>query len=101
MLILVILIGGLGVIWNPYEFFGPGGLTKWPSDDIMLAKTAAPPHISDTFSDTLGHIQYILNNFTHIPYTLNNFSLSVSLYTTQTYIFYYIYYILNNYTKND
>jgi hypothetical protein len=63
-------MGGLGMIWNPYGFFGAGGLTKSPSDGIMRAKTATPPYISDTFSDTLGHI--------HILYLI-----ILSLYNTQ------------------
>jgi len=29
MLILVIIIGGLGMIWNPYGFFWAGGLDKF------------------------------------------------------------------------
>lgn len=53
-------MGGLRVIWNPYGFFGAGGLTNWPSDDIMLAKTATTPYISDTFSDTIGDTLYFL-----------------------------------------
>jgi hypothetical protein len=92
-------------------FWGLGGLTNWPSDDIMLAKTATTPYISDTFSDTIGdtlyysdtlggisykdnnfylllyHIQYILNNLLPLSFTNTN---SFSLYITQTYIFYYI-----------
>ena len=87
------------MIWNSYGFFGAGGLTNRLSDDIMLAKTAAPPHISDTFTDTLGAILYftdtlgailyftdtlghthsIVNNSLSIPYTHNNFSLYIHL----------------------
>ena len=68
MLILVILIGGLGMIWNPYEFFGAGGLTNSAGCDILRAKTAEPPKVSETTRDTRRHrhtrrhIQYILNN---------------------------------------
>lgn len=65
-------MGGLGMIWNPYGFFGAGGLTKWPSDGIMRAKTAAPPYISDTFSDTIGDIQIILNNFSPLVLSIHH-----------------------------
>lgn len=43
------------MIWDPYGFLGSGGLTNPPSYGILRAKTAVPPYISDTFSDTLGH----------------------------------------------
>ena len=66
MLILVMLIGGLGMIWNPYEFFGAGGLTNSAGCDILRAKTAEPPKVSDTTRDTRRHIQYILNNSLYI-----------------------------------
>jgi hypothetical protein len=79
MLILVILIGGFGLIWSPYGFFGPGGLTNSAGCDILRAKTATPPNISDTFSDILGDIGYKVNNSKHIGYILNN-SLTYTLY---------------------
>ena len=50
------------MIWNSYEFFGAGGLTNSASCDILRAKTAEPPNISDTFSDRLGGIQYMVKN---------------------------------------
>ena len=93
MLILVILIGGLEMIWSSYEFFGPGGLTNSASCDILRAKTAAPPNISDTFSDILGNIGYKVNNSRHIPYMNNNFS----LYIHHKHIFFITF---NNYTKS-
>jgi hypothetical protein len=73
MLILVILIGGLEMIWSSYGFFGPGGLTISAGCDILRAKTAAPPNISDTFSDILGNIGYKVNNSRHTGYKVNNF----------------------------
>ena len=72
MLILVMLIGGLGMIWNPYEFFGAGGLTNSAGCDILRAKTAEPPKVSDTTRDTRRHIQYILNNSLYLSHILNN-----------------------------
>lgn len=73
MLILVILIGGLGMIWSLYGFFGAGGLTKSASYGILRAKTTTPPYISDTFSDVLGGIGYKVNNSRDIAYMVNNF----------------------------
>jgi hypothetical protein len=64
------------MIWSPYEFFGAGGLTNSAGCDILWAKTATPPNISDTFSDTLGGIQYKVNNPFFLSHTLNN---SISL----------------------
>lgn len=90
MLILVILMGGLGMIWSPYGFFGLGGLTKLGSDGIMRAKTAAPPTFSDTFSDNLGGTYTFSDTFGHTHSIVNNLSYSFSLYITLTYIFYYI-----------
>jgi hypothetical protein len=43
-------------------FLGLGGLTNRGSHGILRAKTAAPPYISDTFTDTLGHTHSIVNN---------------------------------------
>ena len=81
MLILVILIGGLGMIWNPYEFFGAGGLTNSAGCDILRAKTAEPPKVSETTRDTRRHIQYILNNSLYLSHILNNsHSLHTALY---------------------
>ena len=86
MLILVILIGGLGMIWNPYEFFGAGGLTNSAGCDILRAKTAEPPKVSETTRDTRRHrhtrrhIQYILNNSLYLSHILNN-SLYIHLST--------------------
>jgi hypothetical protein len=75
------------MIWSPYGFFGPGGLTNRGSHGILRAKTAATPYISDTFSDTIGHTQYILNNFMHVHLL---YLIILSLHATLTYIFYYI-----------
>ena len=86
MLILVILIGGLGMIWSPYEFFGAGGLTNSAGCDILRAKTAEPPKVSETTRDTRRHrhtrrhIQYILNNSLYLSHILNN-SLYIHLST--------------------
>jgi hypothetical protein len=58
MLILVIIIGGLGMIWSPYEFFGAGGLTNSASCDILRAKTAEPPKVSETNKHTRRYTVY-------------------------------------------
>lgn len=69
------------MIWSPYGFLGLGGLTNSAGCDILRAKTAEPPKLSETHteahSDTLRHTQYILNNLSHI----HNNSLFISLST--------------------